>query len=170
MKRTILIATMIAFAMPTLVQAANDPAPFLSKQEATEWRMANYVGQPVVNAAGEKIGTVYDVLFSKDGRISTVVIGVGGILGMGSKLVAIPFETVTYSEKDGSRVIMVPLTMEALKTAPVYTLTEKTTMDKVRDEAGKMAVEAGKKASELKEKAAKKIDEYSKKPQKQEDE
>jgi sporulation protein YlmC with PRC-barrel domain len=161
---------MIAFAAPTLVQAASDQAPFLSKQEATEWRMANYIGQPIVNTAGEKIGAVYDVLFSKDGRISTVVLGVGGFMGMGSKLVAIPFETVTYSDKDGTRVITVPLSKEALKTAPVYTLTEQTTMDKVREKAGEVAEEAGKKASELKQEAVKKIDEYSKKPQKKEDE
>lgn len=170
MKRMILAATIVALASPTLVLAAGDQAPFLSKQEATEWRMANYIGQPVVSASGEKLGSVYDVLFSKDGSIKTVVLGVGGFMGMGSKLVAIPFETVTYSEKDGSRVIMVPLTMEALKTAPAYTLTEQTTMDKVREKAGEVAEDAGKKASELKDKAMEKIDEYSKKPQKKEDE
>jgi sporulation protein YlmC with PRC-barrel domain len=170
MKRIILLATIAALATPTLVHAAGDQAPFLSKQEATEWRMANYIGQPVVSASGEKIGIVYDVLFSKDGRISTVVLGVGGFMGMGKKLVAISFETVTYSEKDGNRVIMVPLTMEALKTAPVYTLTEQTTMDKVREKAGEMAKDAGEKASELKDKAMEKIDEYSKKPPKKEGE
>ncbi|MEJ2116969.1 MAG: PRC-barrel domain-containing protein [Alphaproteobacteria bacterium] len=169
MKRIIPAVMAIALAVPMAAQAADNKTPYLSTQAATEWRMANYLGQPVVNSEGEKIGKIYDVLFSKEGHVKTVVIGVGGFLGMGSKLVAVPFEVVTYGEKDGNRVITAAITKESLKTAPVFTLTEKTTMDKVRDKAGAMAEKAGKKASELKEQAVKKIDEYSKKPEKQED-
>ena len=122
-----------------------------------EWRAANYVGQPIVNASGEKIGDVNDLLFDRTGKITTVVIGVGGFLGLGEKRVALPFEAVTYTEQNGVRQIMVPLTKEALHAAPDYKLTEKTTFDKMKETAGEVAQKAGEKAGELKDKAAEKI-------------
>ncbi|NJM33655.1 MAG: PRC-barrel domain containing protein [Rhodomicrobium sp.] len=105
----------------------------------------NYIGQPIVNSTGEKIGDINDVLFDRTGKITTVVIGVGGFLGLGEKWVALPFEAITYGEKDGIRQIMVPLTKEVLKAAPDYTLTEKTALDKVREKAGEVASQASEK-------------------------
>ena len=36
------------------------------------------------------IGDINDLLFDKSGKVSAVVIGVGGFLGVGEKSVAIP--------------------------------------------------------------------------------
>ena len=56
------------------------------------------VSAPVVtNEAGESIGNVSDLLFDKSGRIVTVVIGVGGFLGIGEKSVAVPFASLTVA-------------------------------------------------------------------------
>lgn len=162
MKRILFAAAMIALATPAIAQAGDSSAPFVAEQAATEWRMNNYIGKPVMNANGEQIGTINDVLFDKSGSISTVAISVGGIMGVGGKLVAVPFSALTYTGANDARVITVPVTAEALKDAPAYTLTEKTTLDKVRDKAGEVAGKAGEKASELKDEAVKKIDEYRK--------
>lgn len=162
MKSTLLAAAAFAVAFPAFVHAADPAAPFLTEQAASEWRMNNYLGKPVVNASGERIGEISEVLFDKSGRITSVVIGVGGFLGVGAKSVALPYQAVTYSDKDGERQIMVPLTKDVLLKAPDYKLTEKTTMDKVRQKAGEAAEKASEKAGELKDKAMKKIDEYRK--------
>ncbi len=37
----------------------------------------------------QKIGTVSDILFDKDGKIEAYVVSVGGFLGMGAKEVAL---------------------------------------------------------------------------------
>jgi sporulation protein YlmC with PRC-barrel domain len=157
MRTTIFAAAMIALAAPAYAQPAT---AFLTSQGADEWRAANYLGRQVVNASGEKIGDVNDLLFDNTGKLTTVVIGVGGFLGMGEKNVAMRYETLTTSEKDGQRVIMVPLTKEALLAAPQFAYTEKTTIDVMREKAGEYATKAGEKASELTEQAKKKIDEY----------
>ena len=158
MKSTLLAAVLVTFAVPALAQSAD--SPFKLSQDVSEWRMANYIGKPIVNASGEKIGDVSDVLFDRTGRITTVVIGVGGFLGLGAKQVAIPFEAVTYREQDGDREITVPLSKEALQAAPDYTMSEKTTFDKVKERAGDVAEKATTKAGELKDQAVKKIEEY----------
>lgn len=157
MRTTFFAAAMIVLAAPAYAQPAT---AFITTQGAEEWRANNYIGQPVVNASGEKIGDVNDLLFDKSGKISTVVIGVGGFLGMGEKIVAMGYESLTYTDKDGARVIMIPLTKEALLAAPTFTYTEKTTLDKMREKAGEMATKAGEKAGELTEQAKKKIEEY----------
>jgi sporulation protein YlmC with PRC-barrel domain len=158
MKSTLLAAAFFTLAASVSAMAA-DTAAFKTEQAASEWRAANYVGKPIVNASGEKIGDVYDLLFDRTGKITTVVIGVGGFLGLGEKRVALPFEAVTYTDQNGVRQITVPLTKEALQAAPDYKMTEKTTFDKVKETAGEVAQKAGEKATELKEKAAEKIEE-----------
>ncbi len=160
MKSTLLTTVFVVFATHAMAQSTD--SAFKLTQGANEWRVANYVGQPIVNASGEKIGDVSDMLFDRGGKINTVVVGVGGFLGLGAKQVALPFETVTYSEQNGERQIMVPLTKEALQAAPDYTLTEKTTFDKVKERAGEVAEKASEKAGELKDQAVKKIEEYRK--------
>jgi sporulation protein YlmC with PRC-barrel domain len=150
---------MVLMAAPAYAQTAT---AFATTQGASDWRANNYIGQPVVNASGEKIGDVNDLIFDKGGRINTVVIGIGGFLGMGEKKVGMPYEALTYTDKDGLREIMVPLTKEALLAAPDYAYTEKTALDKMREKAGEMATKASEKAGELKDQAAKKIEEYRK--------
>lgn len=161
MRSTVIAAVFLTLATSVSAQAI-DATAFKTEQTSGEWRAANYVGQPIVNASGEKIGDVNDLLFDRTGKITTVVIGVGGFLGLGEKRVALPFEAVTYNEQNGARQIMVPLTKEALLAAPDYKLTEKTTFDKVKETAGDVAQKASEKAVELKDKAAEKIGEMRK--------
>ncbi len=159
MKTYLLAAIFIAVAGSVNAQTP-DVSAFKAEQAPEEWRIANYVGKPIVNAQGEKIGDVNDVLFDRTGKITTVVIGVGGFLGLGEKKVALPFEAITYSDDGGKRQIMVPLTKEALLNAPDFAVTEKTTFDKVRETASEVATKATEKATEIKDEAAKKIEEY----------
>jgi PRC-barrel domain protein len=47
--------------------------------------------------AGLSVGSINDLLMEKGGNIKAVVIGVGGFLGVGERLVAVPFEKVKFS-------------------------------------------------------------------------
>ena len=159
MRVTLLGAALLAM-VASAAAIAGETSAFKTGQTAEEWRIANYVGKPITNDKGEKIGNVDDVLFDRSGKITTVVIGVGGFLGLGEKKVALPFEAITYSETEGKREIMVPLSKEALQTAPEFKPTEKTTMDKVKETAGEVANKASEKAVEVKDQAVKKYEEY----------
>jgi sporulation protein YlmC with PRC-barrel domain len=68
-----------------------------------------------------KIGDVDDVLIDKEGRITAMIIGVGGFLGMGEKDVAVPFSSVRASEKNNKWYLVLNTNKEALKTAPGFT-------------------------------------------------
>jgi sporulation protein YlmC with PRC-barrel domain len=60
------------------------------------WRSSKMVGLSVYNDNNESIGSVNDLLADKSGNIKAVVIGVGGFLGVGEHLVAIPFDKVKW--------------------------------------------------------------------------
>ena len=52
------------------------------------------IGTRVVSANNETIGDVNDVVLDRSGNAQTVVIGVGGFLGIGEKSVAVPFRSL----------------------------------------------------------------------------
>jgi hypothetical protein len=54
------------------------------------------VGLSVYNDKNESVGSINDMLTDKNGKIVAVVIGVGGFLGVGEHLVAVPFEKVKF--------------------------------------------------------------------------
>ena len=61
------------------------------------WRASKVVGLSVYNDKNESLGSINDLLTDKNGKITAVVIGVGGFLGVGEHLVAIPFEKVKFT-------------------------------------------------------------------------
>jgi sporulation protein YlmC with PRC-barrel domain len=65
---------------------------------ASTWRISKLMGLDVYNTAKEKIGDVNEVLVDKTGKVSSVVIGVGGFLGMGERDIAVPLGQLTFSE------------------------------------------------------------------------
>jgi sporulation protein YlmC with PRC-barrel domain len=60
------------------------------------WRASKVVGLSVYNDKNESVGSINDLLTDKNGKIVAVVIGVGGFLGVGEHLVAVPFEKVKF--------------------------------------------------------------------------
>src|SRR5260370_18448200 len=61
-----------------------------------DWRASKVVGLYVYNDNNQSIGSINDLLMDKSGNIKAAVIGVGGFLGVGEHLVAIPFEKIKF--------------------------------------------------------------------------
>src|SRR6185312_6556650 len=81
------------------------------------------IGASVYNSAGkdgQDIGKVDDLVIDKDGKIVSVVVGVGGFLGIGSKDVAIDYSQVKWEQGNGSWWIIVPTTADQLKALPDF--------------------------------------------------
>jgi len=53
-----------------------------------------YRGRDVFNRAGERIGSVADLIIDVDGKISAAILSVGSFLGLGEKEVAVPFSAL----------------------------------------------------------------------------
>lgn len=89
--------------------------------ERGDWRASNLMGLKVMNAAGETIGDINEILIGKNGQVAAVVIGVGGFLGMGERHAAVAFDSVQLSrDKDNKPLARVDVTKELLKSAPEW--------------------------------------------------
>jgi sporulation protein YlmC with PRC-barrel domain len=63
------------------------------------WRTSKLVGLNVYNDSNESLGSINDLLTDKSGDIKAVVIGVGGFLGVGEHLVAVPLDKVKFVDE-----------------------------------------------------------------------
>ena len=62
-----------------------------------DWRSSKMVGLNVYNEQNENVGSINDLLMDKSGSVKAAVISVGGFLGMGARLVALPYDKVKFS-------------------------------------------------------------------------
>ena len=81
-------------------------------------RMSKVVGASVYNDQNQSVGSVDDLLMSdSDHKAATAVISVGGFLGMGSKLVSVPFDQLKIQN---DRIVMPGATKASLEGMPEY--------------------------------------------------
>jgi sporulation protein YlmC with PRC-barrel domain len=93
---TALLAT-VAFAQtPAAAAEGTSMAPMSSSSLQGDWRTSKVVGLNVCNDNNESIGSINDLLTDKSGSIKAVVLGVGGFLGVGAHLVAVPYDQVKF--------------------------------------------------------------------------
>jgi sporulation protein YlmC with PRC-barrel domain len=69
------------------------------EMKAGEWRATKLAGIAVYNNNNEKIGDVNELIVARDGKVQAVVIGVGGFLGMGEHLAAVPWDKVKWMDQ-----------------------------------------------------------------------
>jgi hypothetical protein len=60
------------------------------------WRSSKLVGLNVYNDANESLGSISELLLDQTGKVQAAVIGVGGFLGVGERMVAIPYEKLKF--------------------------------------------------------------------------
>lgn len=81
-------------------------------------RGGSIIGKDVVNTAGENIGEVKEIAVTPDGRVSNVVVSVGGFLGVGDRLVALPWNSLEISTATNE--IKANVTKSDISQAPVF--------------------------------------------------
>ncbi|MES2255238.1 MAG: PRC-barrel domain-containing protein [Pseudomonadota bacterium] len=85
-------------------------------------------GTAVYNNAGDKIGTVEDVVLDKlSNQIMFAALGFGGLMGIGEKYYPVPWSMLNYSEDKGGYVV--PLDKSRIEKAPAYDLKDLTKHD-----------------------------------------
>jgi len=62
-------------------------------------RASKVIDQAVYNERGEEIGEVDDLIMSRNGKIKKVILWVDGFLGIGEKLVGVPFRSLKVGDK-----------------------------------------------------------------------
>ncbi len=85
-------------------------------------RISKLIGSAVYNDQNEKIGSLDDLILKDGDRIAMGVVSVGGFLGMGNKLVAVPYDQLHFeTDKDQTKITMPGASKEALNAMPTFT-------------------------------------------------
>jgi hypothetical protein len=85
---------------------------------ADGYRASKLRGATVVNAKNEKIGELDDLIVGKD-RVLFAIVQVGGFLGLGSHLIAVPYTSLEISD-EGRRIVLPGATKEQVKGLPEF--------------------------------------------------
>jgi len=109
---------------------------------------SNLIGSAVYGSAAEDaemIGDINDIVISPEGDVASVIVGVGGFLGIGEKDVAVDYETIEWADRDGERWLVANMTREQLEAAPAFDRTalynEARSTDEDMNTTGQMAAE-----------------------------
>jgi sporulation protein YlmC with PRC-barrel domain len=85
---------------------------------ADGYRASKLRGATVVNSKNEKLGELDDLIVGKD-RVLFGIVQVGGFLGIGSHLIAVPYDSLQISEA-GKRIVLPGASKEHVKDLPEF--------------------------------------------------
>ena len=114
-----------AMAIAADPPVANQPNPGVAvgpaMSVATTFRASKLMGMNVKNMQGEKLGTIDDIVIDmQKGHTSYVALGVGGVLGIGEKLFAVPFHEIQFKHDRDENYFVLNVSKEQLKDAPGF--------------------------------------------------
>ena len=129
-------------AVPTARAQSTDPAPATPEVTAPAitvpggapnlvvatvkmdggWRASKLIGASVYDDTNHQVGSVDDLIISGPDKISVAIVSVGGFLGIGSKLVAVPYDHLRYdATSKEAKVVMPGATKDTLIAMPGFT-------------------------------------------------
>jgi sporulation protein YlmC with PRC-barrel domain len=98
----------------------------LTQRREGQIRSDELVGSDVLDSAGEKIASVDELLIDNDGQITALLVSVGGVVGIGSRTVAISWDdaNVERTREDGVFTdryeVRTMMTQQQLENAPEF--------------------------------------------------
>lgn len=117
------LALALALGYTAMAQAqGTNPSLGVSSSENTELANGTSVkrmlmGRAVFNEQGARVGNIEDLILSPDKRVSYVIVGAGGFIGLGRHDVALPLSQL--KEVD-NRLVLPHATKESLKALPAF--------------------------------------------------
>lgn len=109
-----------ALGTPAYSQVAPETSAQLNvdqKALATGYRTSKVIGSPVVNKAGETIGTIDDLIITPNDKVPFAVLSIGGFMGIGNKYVVVPYSRFTIKDE---KMVLSDATKQSLKDLPEF--------------------------------------------------
>lgn len=78
------------------------------------------LGKEIYSEKGEDMGKVVDVLVDHSGQVRAAIIDFGGFLGVGSRNIAVDWQSIHFSPDGKPKDIVLSLTRDQVRVAPEY--------------------------------------------------
>lgn len=89
------------------------------KKVGQGYRVSELMGDEVVNDVGEEIGEIDDFIITRDDYRVFTVLEVGGFLGVGGHLIAVPLDSLEFDGPTGE-IVLKGASKEALEQLPIF--------------------------------------------------
>lgn len=125
---TAALAILLGFLAPAAIAAdstTTHSAATAGSQmiQPNQMRASKIIGANVYDRDNQKVGTVYDLILDRDGRVADVVVDVGSVLGIGGKNVAVKMSDI----KTDSNRLTLNETKQQLQEAANYQVEDRDT-------------------------------------------
>jgi sporulation protein YlmC with PRC-barrel domain len=81
------------------------------------YRASRVRGASVINEGGERVGTIDDIIITRDGKESYAVLSIGGFLGVGDHMIAVPYSQLRMAD---NRIVLHGANKDVLKQLPQF--------------------------------------------------
>ncbi|MGM0453422.1 MAG: PRC-barrel domain-containing protein [Thermodesulfobacteriota bacterium] len=126
------IVLMMGIAMPVFAQAGEKKAASDVKTETMQTesgqalggealRASEMMGKTVQDQAGNEVGKIGDLIIGDSGRIAYMVLAQGGVLGIGEKMMPVPWGKIESQTEDA---LTLAVDEETLQQAPTFSSNE----------------------------------------------
>jgi len=113
-------AIISVLAVPAIADTISN-ARMMGQMPSDSVTVTDWYKQNVYDPKDNKIGEIMDVLVDKSGKVTSLIVGVGGFLGAGEKEVAVPFDAVQVTNRDNNKwYLVMNTTKDVLKSAPGF--------------------------------------------------
>jgi sporulation protein YlmC with PRC-barrel domain len=112
-----------AFYMNDVIPSSKRSVEAAVRTSIVTWRATELKGYNVETPTGEKLGDLKELAIDANGRVNYVVLSVGGFLGLGERLIAVPWDSLKFShegDKADKKLITLATTKERLEQAPQF--------------------------------------------------
>jgi sporulation protein YlmC with PRC-barrel domain len=125
MKKAILVigaalASVFFLSRPAVAQGTSQTVEVVKvdvQKLSAGYRASKIIGSNVLNDANEAIGKIDDLLVSPDGKTPFAVLSIGGFLGLGSRMVVVPYESLTLID---NKIVLPGGTKDRLRMLPEF--------------------------------------------------
>ena len=120
MKKVLAGFVAVLFAAPLVASAADSTKPPVWKNETGLHETKDIIGTRIKSTAGKDLGEIDQLLIDRNGKISHVVIGLGGIAGVGEKKVVVPWSDLKLAPVAEGKKNAITMDAPKLESAPRY--------------------------------------------------
>jgi sporulation protein YlmC with PRC-barrel domain len=99
------------------------PASSVPYTNTVTWKASSLKGADVRTPGGEKLGDIRDLAIDTNGRVMYAALSVGGFLGMGERVVAVPWDSLIFArgnENGDKKLVSLVSTKAQLEQAPQF--------------------------------------------------
>jgi hypothetical protein len=123
MKKLLAGFVAMVFVAPLVSSAADTKAPAW-KADAGLPETKDIIGTRIKNTAGKDLGEIDQLLIDRNGKVSHVVVGLGGVAGVGEKKVVVPWSELKFAPVAAGKKNAITMDEARLESAPRYDRTD----------------------------------------------